>query len=208
MAKLTMEQKAIDAQIRRINRKIKAIADLGIESRQYQQIMTIFGETAKKKDDYLSWGTMSGEMTLRNKEGVLQLSRTKQALGMYSLGEYQKVLRQIDRLQSAAKAKKAMVKAFEQRTGMKARTKAEQAAAVAEEVSHYHDIQKRLEKATGELYRIEKERGIRFQAHSELQKKSKGRWTSEKTLQEMLDSVDAVLKGEDQRIVTNALEGW
>lgn len=207
MAKLTMEQKAIDAQIRRINRKIKAIADLGLDSRQYQQIMTIFGETAKK-GEYLSWGTLGGEMTLRNKEGVLQLSRTKQALGMYSLNEYQRVLRQIDRLQSAAKAKKAMVKAFEQRTGIKARTKAEQAAAVAEEVSHYQDIQKRLEKATGELYRIEKERGIRFQAHSELQKKSKGRWTSEKTLQEMLDSVDAVLKGEDQRIVTNALEGW
>lgn len=207
MAKLTMEQRSIDAQIRRINRKIAAIAELGTESRQYQQIATIFGETSKR-GEYLSWGTLGGEMTLRIKDGVLQLSRTKQALGMYSLSEYQRVLRQIDRLQSAAKAKKAMVKAFEQRTGIKARTKAEQAAAVAEEVSHYQSIQKRLEQAIGELYRIEKERGIRFEAHSELQKKSKGRWTSEKTLQEMLDSVDAVLNGEDLRIVTNALEGW
>ena len=202
-----MEQRSIDAQIRRINRKIAAIAELGTESRQYQQIATIFGETSKR-GEYLSWGTLGGEMTLRIKDGVLQLSRTKQALGMYSLSEYQRVLRQIDRLQSAAKAKKAMVKAFEQRTGIKARTKAEQAAAVAEEVSHYQSIQKRLEQAIGELYRIEKERGIRFEAHSELQKKSKGRWTSEKTLQEMLDSVDAVLNGEDLRIVTNALEGW
>lgn len=203
MAKLTETQRLIDAQIRRINRKIASIAELGLESRQYQQIQTILENKGQT-----SWGTLSGEMTLRNKEGILQLSRTKAALNMFQIQEYQRVLRQLDRLQSAAKAKKFMIKAFESRTGQKVKTKAEKAAAVSEEVSHYNDIQKRLEKAAGEMYRIEKERGIRFQAHSEMQKKSKGRWTSNKTLEEMLDSVEAVLRGEDQRIVKNALEGW
>ena len=203
MAKLTETQRLVDAQIRRINRKIASIAELGLESRQYQQIQTILENKGQT-----SWGTLSGEMTLRNKEGILQLSRTKAALNMFQIQEYQRVLRQLDRLQSAAKAKKFMIKAFESRTGQKVKTKAEKAAAVSEEVSHYNDIQKRLEKAAGEMYRIEKERGIRFQAHSEMQKKSKGRWTSNKTLEEMLDSVEAVLRGEDQRIVKNALEGW
>lgn len=203
MAKLTETQRLVDAQIRRINRKIASIAELGLESRQYQQIQTILENKGQT-----SWGTLSGEMTLRNKEGILQLSRTKAALNMFQIQEYQRVLRQLDRLQSAAKAKKFMIKAFESRTGQTVKTKAEKAAAVSEEVSHYNDIQKRLEKAAGEMYRIEKERGIRFQAHSEMQKKSKGRWTSNKTLEEMLDSVEAVLRGEDQRIVKNALEGW
>lgn len=203
MAKLNETQRLIDAQIRRINRKIASIAELGLESRQYQQIQTILENKGQT-----SWGTLSGEMTLRNKEGILQLSRTKAALNMFQIQEYQRVLRQLDRLQSAAKAKKFMIKAFESRTGQKVKTKAEKAAAVSEEVSHYNDIQKRLEKAAGEMYRIEKERGIRFQAHSEMQKKSKGRWTSNKTLEEMLDSVEAVIRGEDQRIVKNALEGW
>lgn len=203
MAKLTETQRIVDAQIRRINRKIASIAELGLESRQYQQIQTILENKGQT-----SWGTLSGEMTLRNKEGILQLSRTKAALNMFGIQEYQRVLKQIDRLQSAAKSKKFMIKAFENRTGQKVRTKAEKAAAVSEEISHYNDIQKRLEKAAGEMYRIEKERGIRFQAHSEMQKKSKGRWTSNQTLEEMLDSVEAVLRGEDQRIVKNALEGW
>lgn len=203
MAKLNETQRLIDAQIRRINRKIASIAELGLESRQYQQIQTILENKGQT-----SWGTLSGEMTLRNKEGILQLSRTKAALNMFGIQEYQRVLRQIDRLQSAAKSKKSMIKAFEKRTGQKVRTKAEKAAAVSEEISHYNKIQKRLEKAAGEMYRIEKERGIRFQAHSEMQKKSKGRWTSNQTLEEMLDSVEAVLRGEDQRIVKNALEGW
>lgn len=203
MAKLNDTQRLIDAQIRRINRKIASIAELGLESRQYQQIQTILENKGQT-----SWGTLSGEMTLRNKEGILQLSRTKAALNMFGIQEYQRVLKQIDRLQSAAKSKKSMIKAFEKRTGQKVRTKAEKAAAVSEEISHYNKIQKRLEKAAGEMYRIEKERGIRFQAHSEMQKKSKGRWTSNQTLEEMLDSVEAVLRGEDQRIVKNALEGW
>lgn len=203
MAKLNETQRLVDAQIRRINRKIASIAELGLESRQYQQIQTILENKGQT-----SWGTLSGEMTLRNKEGILQLSRTKAALNMFQIQEYQRVLRQIDRLQSAAKSKKSMIKAFEKRTGQKVKTKAEKASAVSEEISHYNKIQKRLEKAAGEMYRIEKERGIRFQAHSEMQKKSKGRWTSNQTLEEMLDSVEAVLRGEDQRIVKNALEGW
>lgn len=203
MAKLTDTQKLVDAQIRRINRKIASFAALGTESRQYQQIETILlnrGET--------SWGTMSGEMTIKGDKGYMQLSRTKAALNMFTLDEYQRVLRQLDRLQSAGAAKRAMVKAYKERTGISPKTKAEKAAAVEEEIRHYQSIQRRLEKAAGEMYKIEKERGIRFEAHSQMQKKSKGRWTSNKALEEMLDAVEAVVRGEDQRIVKNALEGW
>lgn len=202
MAKLNETQRLIDAQIRRINRKLASFAALGTESRQYQQVETIL------MNKETSWGTLSGEMTLRNKDGMLQLSRTKAALNMFSLDEYQRVLRQLDRLQSAGAAKRAMIKAYKERTGVKPKTKAEKEAAVAAEIAHYQSIQRRLEKAAGEMYKIEKERGIRFEAHSMMQKKSKGRWTSNKTLEEMLDAVEAVVRGEDQRIVKNALEGW
>lgn len=202
MAKLTDTQKLVDAQIRRINRKLASFAALGTESRQYQQVETIL------MNKETSWGTMSGEMTIRSDKGYMQLSRTKAALNMFTLDEYQRVLRQLDRLQSAGAAKRAMVKAYKERTGISPKTKAEKAAAVEEEIRHYQSIQRRLEKAAGEMYKIEKERGIRFEAHSQMQKKSKGRWTSNKTLEEMLDAVEAVVRGEDQRIVKNALEGW
>lgn len=202
MAKLTDTQKLVDAQIRRINRKLASFAALGTESRQYQQIETIL----MNKDT--TWGTLSGEMTLKNEKGYIQISRSKGALNMFTLDEYQRVLRQLDRLQSAGAAKRAMVKAYKERTGISPKTKAEKAAAVEEEIRHYQSIQRRLEKAAGEMYKIEKERGIRFEAHSQMQKKSKGRWTSNKTLEEMLDAVEAVVRGEDQRIVKNALEGW
>lgn len=200
---LTPEQKAIDAMIKRINRKIAGIAKLGSESRQYQQIMTVLGDDAER-----SWGTMSGEMTLQNKKGYLQLSRSKAALGLYSLDQYQRALRQIDRMQSASAARKAMIEAYKARTGIKVKTKAEKEAAVQAELLWYQQMQGKLERALMEMYRIEAERSIYFEGHREIKKKSKGRWTSSEELEEMLDIAQRIANEEDQRIIKNATEGW
>ena len=151
---------------------------------------------------------MSGEMTLQSKDGTLQLSRSKAALNMYQISDYQRVLQQLDRMESAAKARRTALKAFKARTGKTPRTSQERDEAIRDEVEHYNKIQKRLEKSLGELYKIEKERGIEFQAHEDINAKSKGRWTTSQTLEEMLDLADKVIAGEDQRIVKNVLEGY
>ena len=147
-------------------------------------------------------------MTLQTKDGTLKLSRSKAALNMYQISDDKRVLQQLDRMESAAKARRTALKAFKARTGQTPMTKKERDEAIRSEVDHYNKVQKKLEKSLGELYNIEKARGIEFQAHEEIKGKSKGRWTESKTLEEMLDLADKVIAGEDQRIVKNVLEGY
>ena len=209
MAKLTAQQRAIDNMIKRINNKIRSYASIGTDSRHYQLIESIFDIGGKSKDAHSrSWSTLSGEMTLQDKNGTLQLSRSKAALNMYQISDYKRVLQQLDRMESAAKARRTALKAFKSRTGQSPKTAKERDEAIRAEVDHYNKIQKRLEKSLGELYRIEKERGIEFKAHEDIKSKSKGRWTSSQTLEEMLDLADKVIAGEDDQIVKNVLEGY
>ena len=209
MAKLTKQQTEIDNMIKRINNKINQYATIGTDSRHYQLIESIFDLGGKNKEaQSRSWSTLSGEMTLQSKDGVLQLSRSKAALNMYQISDYKRVLQQLDRMESAAKARRTALKAFKSRTGKTPKTKKERDEAIRAEVDHYNRIQKRLEKSLGELYRIERERGIEFKAHEDIKSKSKGRWTSSQTLEEMLDLADKVIAGEDSQIVTNVLEGF
>lgn len=209
MAKLTAQQKAIDNMIKRINRKIQSYATIGTDSRHYQLIESIFDIGGKSKEAAgRSWATFSGEMTLQDKNGVMQLSRSKAALNMYQISDYQRVLQQLDRMESAAKARRTALKAFKARTGKTPKTAKERDEAIRSEVDHYNNVQKRLEKSLGELYKIEKERGIEFKAHEDIKAKSKGRWTSSQTLEEMLDLADKVIAGEDSQIVSNVLEGY
>ena len=209
MAKLTAQQRAIDNMIKRINNKIRSYASIGTDSRHYQLIESIFDIGGKSKDaQSRSWSTLSGEMTLQDINGTLQLSRSKAALNMYQISDYKRVLQQLDRMESAAKARRTALKAFKSRTGQTPKTAKERDEAIRAEVDHYNKIQKRLEKSLGELYRIEKERGIEFKAHEDIKSKSKGRWTSSQTLEEMLDLADKVIAGEDDQIVKNVLEGY
>ena len=209
MAKLTAQQREIDNMIKRINNKIRSYATIGTDSRHYQLIESIFDIGGRSKDaSGRSWSTLSGEMTLQTKDGTLQLSRSKAALNMYQISDYKRVLQQLDRMESAAKARRTALKAFKARTGQTPKTAKERDEAIRSEVDHYNKIQKRLEKSLGELYRIEKERGIEFKAHEDIKSKSKGRWTSSQTLEEMLDLADKVIAGEDQQIVKNVLEGY
>lgn len=209
MAKLTKQQTEIDNMIKRINNKIRQYATIGTDSRHYQLIESIFDLGGKNKEaQSRSWATLSGEMTLQSKDGVIQLSRSKAALSMYQISDYKRVLQQLDRMEGAAKARRTALKAFKARTGKTPKTKKERDEAIREEVDHYNSIQKRLEKSLGELYKIEKERGIEFKAHEDIKAKSKGRWTSSQTLEEMLDLADKVIAGEDSQIVKNVLEGY
>lgn len=209
MAKLTAQQREIDNMIKRINNKIRSYATIGTDSRHYQLIESIFDIGGRSKDaSGRSWSTLSGEMTLQTKDGTLQLSRSKAALNMYQISDYKRVLQQLDRMESAAKARRTALKAFKARMGQTPKTAKERDEAIRSEVDHYNKIQKRLEKSLGELYRIEKERGIEFKAHEDIKSKSKGRWTSSQTLEEMLDLADKVIAGEDSQIVKNVLEGY
>lgn len=209
MAKLTAQQRAIDNMIKRINNKIRSYASIGTDSRHYQLIESIFDIGGKSKDaSGRSWSTLSGEMTLQTKDGTLQLSRSKAALNMYQISDYKRVLQQLDRMESAAKARRTALKAFKARTGQTPKTAKERDEAIRSEVDHYNKVQKKLEKSLGELYNIEKARGIEFKAHEEIKGKSKGRWTESKTLEEMLSLADKVIKGEDERIIENVLEGY
>ena len=138
MAKLTAQQREIDNMIKRINNKIRSYATIGTDSRHYQLIESIFDIGGRSKDaSGRSWSTLSGEMTLQTKDGTLQLSRSKAALNMYQISDYKRVLQQLDRMESAAKARRTALKAFKARTGHTPKTAKERDEAIRSEVDHY-----------------------------------------------------------------------
>lgn len=209
-AKLSPEMAAIDREISRINRQIRqAYKTFGAEGRLSEQYETLLGTRARG-----SLRSVAGENTKlirESKDGIPQISRSKQALEIYKASKpAQRAIRQLGRMQTVQEAKSAMVKAFEKRTGQTVgKSRSARKAAFEAELQDYNQKQVNFNNARLQMYALEKQKGgIRFKAHDEIKMMSKGRWTSAETLAEMQAKVDAVLRGEDQRIQTNLLKGY
>ena len=52
------------------------------------------------------------------------------------------------------------------------------------------------------MYRIERERGIKFKGHEKIAQMSKGRWTSQETLHEMAQIAQETIQNENAEIIS------
>lgn len=211
-SKLTKEQQNIDREINRINRQIRqAFTLMGKESRlakQYETILSGYSEGGKQinKDAPMQYD----KMLRYTNTGIPQLSRSKRTIEMIRTGSIGNTLIQLGRQQTVQEAQKAMVKAYEKRTGQKVKGKAAAKAAVESEVNLYKKIQSKMSSALMEMYRIEKERGVKFKNHDEIKQLSKGRWTSQEDLDKMIDLAEETINNENAAIIEqhDALAGY
>lgn len=205
MAKnLTPEQRNIDNALRRINRQIQQAAkEFGKESRLYQQYETLlqgFTEKGARKSNYEA--PYQARLVRENKAGIPQLKRTTSAIRQIQTGAISNAIMQLQRMQTVGAAKKAMIAAYEKRTGQTVKGREGMKAAIAGELQAYQTIQSQLAAALAEMYRIEDARGgIKFRGHAEIEELSKGRWTSQEKLQEMLRIAQETVQAENAAII-------
>lgn len=205
--KLTPEQLSIDREINRINNQIRQAAKLlGKESQLYQQYETLLtGRNPKTGRSVNREAPMQQFHTSvrHTKEGIIQLSRSTETIRRVQSGSMGNAVMRLGAMETVQQTKAKMIRAYEKRMGLKeGSTKGRKAKkAVEAEITRYNEIQKGLSKALTEMYRIERERGIKFQNHEKIKSLSKGRWTSEKDLAEMLKLAEDAAKAEDAAIM-------
>ncbi len=201
--KLTAEQKAIDRELNRINRQIRqAYKIFGRESRLAQQYETLLYTGGKSRKTDSTAPAQYTDMVRYTKEGVPQLARSAKAIRMIQTGSAANAVMQLGRMQTVQSAQKAMAAAYERRTGQKVKSRADMAAAVQAELNVYQTTQGALGRALTEMYRIERERGIKFKGHEKIAQMSKGRWTSQETLQEMAQIAQETIQNENAEIIS------
>lgn len=185
----------IKREIDRVNRQIKqAFTKLGAESRLAKQYAVLLqgSETKPTEDSLLNRMVMdrrTGEMRplIRLTAGdIPQISTGKAAIGEFrDITEMRKKLNLLGRQQTVQAAQKAMIKAYEHKTGQTVKTRKEQKEAIEAEVSSYKTAETTFNSQMFELYEIRKRRGVELQAIQDIRKLSKGRWTSDTELRAM-----------------------
>lgn len=193
MAKYTGKELQIKREIDRINRQIRqAYKKFGKESRLYQQYETLL---YMGKTPVSSMRGKNFEGVRHTKEGIAQISLSKSAIWEFSnLTYYEKQLKMLGRMQTVESAQKAMLKAYETRTGVQLKTQKDKKAALQAETARYITMEKAFDVGLDKLYAIERERGVRLKAKEDIKKLSKGRWTSEDDFKKMQEILEDALK--------------
>lgn len=206
-SKLTPEEREIDNLIRSINRQLVTAARVfGKDHHLYQRYEAIISGYAHENAPKRSFTSLAeGQLTRFNKEGVLQLSRSKGDIAQYDITAYRRVLRQLSKQQKTSVVKRHVLEAFTKRTGKTAKTAAEKRAAIAEELEAEKTAQNQFSQVRDRVYEIIEQRGIRFQAVEDVKAISRGSFTSYKDLAKMTEIYQKVLEGEDKRIIENGL---
>ena len=190
-------------EIDRINRQIRqAFQKLGKESRLAGQYETIlYGGTKKKSEtiaDVRIYVKGKSESAVRyTKEGIPQIRVTQGTIyDFQNVKPLQRQLKQLGQQQTVASAQKAMIKAYEKRTGQKIKGRSATAAAISEEVERYQTSEAAFRGTLQKLYAIEKERGVRLKAIDDIKAISKGHWTSDKEFESMVRIADEALRAD------------
>lgn len=206
-SKLTPEQQEIDNLIRSINRQMsQAAKTFGTDHhlyRRYEAIISGFSHENAKKASHTS--LEDAYLVRWNKDGVLQLTRSKADLDQYQITAYKRVLKQLAKQQKVKDVKKHVLEAYKRMTGITPKTAAEKRAAIAEQLDIEGTAQRSFSKVRDRVYEIIEQRGISFQAVEEVKAISKGSFTSYADLARMTEKYESVLKGEDKRIIENGL---
>ena len=214
---LTPEQQAMDKLVQAANRKIMGIAKkLGTESRAYKQMEEIlWGINARGKQR--NPANLGSQGFVRDKNGIVQISRGRRALTYMDLKQNMAQLRRVMQLPSATEIQKSIVQSwidahtYTNEKGEKVIPKVsakQKKEIVAQALQDDREIAQRLESALNELYAIRDNLGVELKAISEISQKSRGRFTSRETLLEMLDLAEKERAREDHEVQEDEFAGW
>lgn len=208
-----MTQREIDNEIKRINRQITQAAKVfGKDSRLYQQYETLLfpKSGAGIGQGVIFQGEKAQFMTRENKQGVIQISRSKRAIEQIEMiSQFQKNLQQLSKMQTVQKTKEKIIEKYQERTGIELKTAAEKKAALQEELDNYRILQDKLFNKLQAIYALENQMGgMKSKGHTMIDSISKGHWTSTKELEQMIDIAEKTLNGELIQSEGNRLKGW
>lgn len=228
------EMQEMDRVVKALNSKIQKIAEtFGTSSRQYRQIEEILTgyDSSGRQRNRFSILSVGG---LREKDGVIQLSRSRKALAELEISSYNKALQRVAKLPTAAATIKKIAKAHEaeqlrkmeqaykeahggaepsdrERRKMEKAVKlsrSDAAALAKEKIAEDVRIGDRLEQALAKLYALQEEEGVEFTAITEIRKLSRGQWTKQEDLVKMLDIAEQAAKAEDKEIQGDLYAGY
>lgn len=203
MAKYTGKELAVKREIDRINRQIRqAYTKFGSESRLAQQYETLLYGGQRGGETIAHMRGKGFEGVRYTKEGIPQISASKAAIWEFAnISAYEKQLKILGKQQTVQTTQKAMIKAYEKRTGQRIKGRAAMQAALSEEKQRYQESEKAFSGQLAKLYEIEKKRGVRLKAHEDIKALSKGRWTSESDMQKMREILDKAIEDENAEII-------
>ena len=204
MARYKGKELAVKREIDRINRQIRqAYTKLGKESRLAQQYETLLYGGEKPRGETIAQMRGKGFEGVRyTKEGIPQISSSKAAIWDFAnITAFEKQLKILGKQQTVQQAQKAMIKAYEARTGQTVKGRTATKAAVQQEIERYNQTEKAFTGQLAKLYEIERKRGVRLKAHEDIKQLSKGRWTSDNDLLKMQEIVQKAIEDENAEII-------
>ena len=204
--KYTGKELEVKREIDRINRQIrKAFTTFGADSRLAKQYETLLYGGEKKKNETISDIRGKGFTGVRiTKEGIPQISASAGAIWDFAnITKFEKQLKILGSQQTVQSAQKAMIKAYEMRTGKTVKGRQATQAALQEEKERYETLENTFSGQMAKVYEIQRKRGVRLKAVEDIKALSKGRWTSEKDLQKMVDIAQRVIEEENAEIISD-----
>ena len=218
MKGLTQSQKEMDRIVKALNSKISKIAkEYGTDSRAYQQIYEILSGYNAAGRMRNRFSILSGGFT-REKEGVIQISRSRKALADLEIQQYMKALKRVAQLPSAAEIKKNIVNAWKEahattdpKTGAKKLPKVSRADAnqiVQDAMKADKTIASRLEAALAEVYKLQSKHGYEFKEMADIKKLSRGRFTSIEDLEKMIAAAEEIARKERKQVQDDLFAGY
>lgn len=201
--KYTGKELAVKREIDRVNRQIRqAFTKFGADSRLAQQYETLLYGGQRGGETIAHMRGKGFEGVRYTKEGIPQISASKAAIWEFAnISAYEKQLKILGKQQTVQTTQKAMIKAYEKRTGQNVKGRTAMQAALTEEKQRYQESEKAFSGQLAKLYEIEKKRGVRLKAHEDIKALSKGRWTSESDMQKMREILDRAIEDENAEII-------
>lgn len=201
--KYTGKELAVKREIDRINRQIRqAFIKFGADSRLAQQYETLLYGGKRGGETIAHMRGKGFEGVRYTKEGIPQISASKAAIWEFAnISAFEKQLKILGKQQTVQSTQKAMIKAYEKRTGQHVKGRTAMQAALSEEIQRYQESEKAFSGQLAKLYEIEKKRGVRLKAHEDIKAMSKGRWTSESDMQKMREILDKAIEDENAEII-------
>lgn len=196
---LTGFEISTEREIKRINEQIKQTAKIfGKQSSQYS-----YYESMLTKLD-------GGKFARFNKQGVVQISRTKTAVSQLTEKgtTEQRALTKLSKQKTVKEQLQKAQERYTKRTGVTLKTAKEKKAAQYEQIAYEKNIQEELDSTLKEYYKHLSENGQGLtETQIQLRSISKGKRTKNEDLQTMINIAKEAIKQEDYEITNNYLGG-
>lgn len=194
---ITADELIMLRKIERINYQIRsAVKELGTNSRLYNQYENMLTSTRKNT-------LGEGGFLRETSSGILQLRVDKRAIREYlNYTAYEKAVDRLNKFQTVGKVKENMIKAYQKRTQISVKTRAERKAAFESEKKLDNYLFSELDRILYQYYKLEDElgNGREFVSHDKIRSMSNGFWTSQDDLHEMLKIANDELERANHKI--------